>query len=107
MLELNTNKTVEKVRLFYIQNIRIPTEKAHGIQIMKMCQAFGLHHDVEVTLIAPKRFNKIKKDPFDYYGVTKSFKLRKLPCLDLVPLDKYIGRLGLWITSVSFAFFSF
>lgn len=28
------------MKLLYIANIRIPTEKAHGIQIMKMCEAF-------------------------------------------------------------------
>ena len=28
-------------KLIYIANARIPTEKAHGIQIMKMCESFG------------------------------------------------------------------
>jgi len=95
------------MKLIYIANARIPTEKAHGIHIMKMCETFASHNDIEVMLIVPKRFNKIKKDPFDYYGVARSFKLKKLPCLDLVPLDKCIGHLGLWVTSLSFAFFSF
>jgi len=27
------------MKLIYIANARIPTEKAHGIQIMKMCEA--------------------------------------------------------------------
>jgi len=30
------------MKLVYIANVRIPTEKAHGVQIMKMCQAFSL-----------------------------------------------------------------
>lgn len=29
------------MRLIYISNARLPTEKAHGIQIMKMCEAFA------------------------------------------------------------------
>ena len=29
------------MKLIYIVNARIPTEKAHGVQIMKMCEAFA------------------------------------------------------------------
>ncbi|MFH1423751.1 MAG: glycosyltransferase family 4 protein [Candidatus Nealsonbacteria bacterium] len=92
------------MKISYIQNARIPTERAHGIQIMKTCEALvGLGHSVELTI--PRRFNLIKENPFDYYGIDRIFKIRKLPCLDLIPLDKYLGHLGLWIESVSFLFF--
>jgi hypothetical protein len=30
-----------KHKLVYIADIRLPTEKAHGIQIMEMCSAFA------------------------------------------------------------------
>jgi len=92
------------VKLIYIANARIPTEKAHGIHIMKMCKAFALSGN-DVELVVPRRFNKIKKDPFEYYGVEKSFKIKKLPCLDLIPLDKYIGHLGFWVESFTFFLF--
>ena len=95
------------MKLIYIANARIPTEKAHGIQIMKMCEAFALCDNADVTLIVPRRFNSIKEDPFDYYGVSKNFQIKKLPCLDLIIFDKYIGYLGIWIESLSFNFFSF
>ena len=88
------------MKLIYIANSRIPTEKAHGLQIMKMCQAFTLA-DLEVNLVVPWRFNRIKKDPFNYYVVKRNFKIRKLPCLDLIPLS--IPYLGFWIQSISFA----
>ena len=78
----------------------MPTEKAHGIQIMKMCEAFASLLDVE--LIIPRRFNDIKQDAFEYYGTERNFKIKKLPCLDLIVLDKYIGHLGLWIESLTF-----
>ncbi|XOB42195.1 MAG: glycosyltransferase family 4 protein [Candidatus Nealsonbacteria bacterium] len=94
------------MKLTYIANARIPTEKAHGIQIMKMCESFALHN-IEVELVLPKRFNEIKENPFEYYGVRRNFKIKKLPCLDLVPLDKYIGHLGSWIESITFSFFVF
>lgn len=97
------------MKLIYIVNARIPTEKAHGIQIMKMCEAFsklevrGARLDVE--LLIPKRFNWIKGDPFEYYGIESNFKIKKLPCLDLIPLDKYIGHLALWIEATTFFLF--
>lgn len=87
-----------EMKIIYLANIRLPTEKAHGIQIMKMCEAFAnLGHKVE--LVTPWRFNFIKSDPFDYYGVEKNFKITKLPSLDLV----WLGRIGFWVQSASFA----
>ena len=61
-------------KLIYIANLRLPTEKAYGIQIAKMCEAFAL----EVELIAPYRKNKIKDNFFDYYFVKRNFKFRKI-----------------------------
>jgi len=91
-------------KLIYIANARMPTEKAHGVQIMKMCQAFALS-GLDVELVLPWRFNKIKEDVFEYYGVEKNFKIKKIFSLDLVPLE--IPRLGFWIQSLSFNLFSF
>jgi len=101
------------MKLIYIANARIPTEKAHGIQIMKMCDVFShlklktQNVKLEVELVVPRRMNWIKENPFQYYGVPESFKIKKLPCLDLIPLYKYIGHLGLWIESITFFFFVF
>ena len=100
------------MKLLYIANMRLPTEKAHSIQAMQMCAAFALHNandtnyhtnaanKIEVELVVPCRFNKIKSDPFEYYGLEKNFKLTKLPCLDLIP---WLGHFGLWVETASFA----
>jgi len=88
------------MKLIYITNARIPTEKAHSIQIMKMCQAFS-NQGVETELVVPWRFNEIKKDPFNYYGVKRNFKIRKLPSLDLILLS--IPYFGFWIQNITFA----
>mgnify|MGYP001568114426 FL=1 len=65
---------------------------------MKMCEAFAdIGHKVE--LIVPWRFNFIKIEPFEYYGVKKNFKITKLPSLDLV----WLGRIGFWAQSFTFA----
>jgi len=92
------------MKLFYLANIRIPTEKAHGIQIAKMSQAFA-GHGVDLELVLPRRLNPIKQDLFKYYEIEKSFKIRRLPCLDLIALN--IPKLGFWLESISFALFSF
>ncbi len=85
-------------KILYIANARIPTEKAHGIQIMNMCEAFSKQR-IEVELIVPQRFNPIKEDPFDYYGVERIFKIIKLFSIDFV---RY-GKIGFLIQSFSFA----
>jgi len=94
------------MKLIYIANARIPTEKAHGIQIIKMCEAFSRTNN-ELELVIPRRINWIKQNPFEYYGVEKNFKIKKVICLDLIPFDKYLGHLALWIESLTFFSFSF
>jgi len=89
------------MKLFYIANSRIPTEKAHGIQIMKMCEAL-VDSGNEVKLVVPRRINNIKKSPFEYYSVKKNFKITKLPTLDLV----CFGKIGFLIQTFSFLFFA-
>ncbi|MCX6731757.1 MAG: glycosyltransferase family 4 protein [Candidatus Parcubacteria bacterium] len=86
------------MRLIYIANARIPTEKAHGLQIMKMCEAFA-QKGLKVELVIPWRFNRIKEDPFAYYDIKKNFKITKIPSLDLIKF----GKIGFWIQSFSFA----
>lgn len=90
------------MKIVYLTNARIPTEKAHGIQIMKMCEAFArAGHDVE--LVAPRRLNPTKQDPFKYYGIEKKFTITRLPTLDTVEF----GRIGFWIQLISFSISSF
>jgi len=88
------------MKIVYIANVRMPVEKAHGIQIMKMCEAFALA-GLEIELILPWRFNPIKTNPFEYYGVKKNFKIRKIFSLDLIPLR--IPRICFWIQGLTFA----
>lgn len=85
------------MKLLYIANIRLPTEKAHGIQIMEMCSAFA-EKGLEVELVIPKRYNTILDDPFEYYDIRHVFSIRTVPCLDFVRF----GRIGFLIESVSF-----
>jgi len=95
------------MKIIYIANIRIPTEMAHGLQVMKMCEAF-VKKGAELELVVPWRFgisDLIKKDPFEYYRVEKNFKIKKIFCLDLTPLNRFLGPISFLTQAVSFAFF--
>ncbi len=85
------------MKLIYIANIRLPTEKAHGIQIMEMCVAFT-GQGVSVELVIPQRKNILLDDPFVYHDVPRVFSIHKLPTLDFVRF----GRVGFWISLMSF-----
>jgi len=89
------------MKIFYCAFIRIPTEKAHGAQIMKTCEAFASEGST-VDLMVPNRKTHITEDSFEYYGVKKNFSICKLPVLDLVEL----GNIGfllsmLWFSEVA------
>ncbi len=90
------------MKIIYITNNRIPTEKAHGFQVMKMCEAFSAA-GVEIELWLPKRFNRIKENPFSYYGVKETFNIKKIPVIDIMFLEKILGPIVSWIESISFA----
>jgi len=85
-------------RLYYVANIRFPTEKAHGIQVAKMCEAFA-DEGADVTLVIPRRRTPISEDPFAYYGVRKNFKIKRLFTIDAVEW----GRLGFLLQATTFA----
>jgi glycosyltransferase involved in cell wall biosynthesis len=80
-------------KLVYIANARLPTEKAHGYQICKMCEAFA-HNDVSVLLLYPKRYQSNpalnSKSVFDYYGIAPIFAVRALPNWDVVQFTPFI-----------------
>jgi len=88
------------MKIQYLAFIRLPTEKAHGLQIMKTCEALA-DAGAEVELVVPGRRTHIKDDPFSYYGVRKNFTVTELKTPDWVgfgPLG-FIASL-LWFSEV-------
>ena len=77
------------MRLLYCANIRLPTEKAHGLQIMQNCEAFA-DAGADVSLWVARRWDKSAlgqvRDVWAHYGVKRNFALRRLPTIDLIPL---------------------
>lgn len=86
------------MKILYIANARIPTEKAHGLHIAKMCEAFA-RQGVEVTLVLPRRKNAILEDIFSYYGIKRDFLVQYLPIFDFVSM----GFIGYWLTQLFFS----
>jgi glycosyltransferase involved in cell wall biosynthesis len=73
----------EKPLIIYIVNARIPTQKAHGVQIMHTCEALA-RSGARVELVIPHRRTDIKVDPFEYYSVEPVFSIRKVFVPDLI-----------------------
>ena len=66
------------MKILYLSNSRLPTEKAYGIQIVKMCEAFAAS-GAEVLLLYPYRLSPhIKEGLFEYFSVKKEFKAKQL-----------------------------
>ena len=80
-------------RIAYIANARLPTEKAHGYQICKMCEAFA-QNGVNVILLHPERHQSNpelkRKSVFDYYSLQSIFEVHTLPNWDVVTLNAWI-----------------
>lgn len=91
------------MKLIYIANARIPTEKAHGVQIVKMCEAFA-RQGIDVELVLPYRINPIAQDLFEYYGVERGlFSVTTIPSIDLAAW----GRFGFLAHYAIYSFFAF
>ncbi len=93
------------MNLVYVTNARIPTEKAHGLQIMKACESFALR-GINIKLVVPSRLKTPAGNPFDYYGINKKFPIKKLFCVDLFWLPILSKRVAFYIQSLTFGFFA-
>ncbi len=96
-------------KLLYISLMRLPTEKAHGLQIMQNCEAFAAA-GCEVTLWVARRWNtrqmRAIADPYAHYGVRPCFSVRRVPCLDLFPLfaaESAGARLAFYLLQLSYS----
>jgi glycosyltransferase involved in cell wall biosynthesis len=86
------------MKIAYVANVRMPTERAHGVQIAKTCEAF-VRTGVEVELVVPRRRTHIADTVSKYYGLKDGFKITKLFTLDIVSW----GATGFLIESFLFA----
>ncbi len=82
----------------YIANIRLPTEKAHGLQIMKTCEAL-IKSGVKIELIVPTRNNISNQEIFSFYNIQPIFKITKIT----VSNTKINSKIGFLLHSFIFS----
>jgi len=72
-------------KILYFANVRIPTEKAHGYQVMKMCENFS-SLGLQIELVLPTRLNKNfeRVSPFEFYNLSENFRIKKIKSFDPV-----------------------
>lgn len=91
------------MRIYYIANTRMPNEKAHGIQLAKMCEAFiAAGNDLE--LIAPKR-GEHQETLENFYGLKHKIKITRLPALNFWPETRFGFNLGAAVFALGYFFY--
>lgn len=68
------------MKIYYIANARIPTERAHGIQLAKMVEAM-IKSGADIELVLPNRKNPLVSTK-EYYGLSLEIPFTKLPIID-------------------------
>ena len=84
------------MKIYYIANARMPNEKAHGIQIAKMCEAF-IEAGVDLTLVVPRRW-KAPADMQSFYTLRIPVPLVQLR----IPKLYVLGTFGFFVSSLFF-----
>jgi glycosyltransferase involved in cell wall biosynthesis len=83
----------------YIANIRLPTEKAHGLQIMKTCEALA-KSGVKIELLVPTRNDISNQEIFNFYNIQSVFKITKIS----LSYNKINSKIGFLLHSFIFSF---
>ena len=90
------------VRLAYLSNARLPSEKANALQSLQQCEAFGRR--VPLEFWHPRR-NGAAAPPglvFSHYGIAPTFELRTLPSMDPLWLRRRSEKTGFLVQATSF-----
>ncbi|MDZ4296509.1 MAG: glycosyltransferase family 4 protein [Patescibacteria group bacterium] len=86
------------MKLYYIANARMPSERAHGIQLAKMCEAF-VESGVDLELVVPDKADAAALPLADFYGLRVPISVKRLPVIRFRPAT----RLGFNLAACSFA----
>ncbi len=95
------------MKIYYVANSRMPTIKAYGLQIAKMCEAFS-KSGFDCELIIPKRHrypNTGEGNILDYYDIKTWFDIKELPSWDLIDINlgSFLNKILFWIQQHYFA----
>ncbi|PIR74187.1 MAG: hypothetical protein COU35_03965 [Candidatus Magasanikbacteria bacterium CG10_big_fil_rev_8_21_14_0_10_47_10] len=90
------------MKLAYIANLTIPSQKASGYQITKMCEQFAMH-GADVTVYLPTRKQEVDATIFDYYGLKKdSFHVERIKSYDFLRWHPKIGKISFHLQTMWF-----
>ena len=64
------------MKLIYVSDSRLPTEKAHGFTQCKMCEALG-RLGLDVEMWHPRRKTWIEESVWEWYGLDRVFELKE------------------------------
>ncbi len=95
------------MKILYLANIRLPSEKGQTLQTMKMADAFA-QNGVFVELVVPFRFNKTMKhvdNVYEYYNIKNKDKI-KITTLYIPDFMPFRGLLGHWAFRLNYWFFA-
>lgn len=86
------------MRILYLAFVRLPTEKAHGLQIVKTCEALQAA-GADVMLMIPGRKSAIHESVPTYYGLTSDINLVSLHTPDWIRFGTFGFALGALVFS--------
>ncbi len=87
------------MKLVYISNTRMPHNRAHSIQVVKMVEAFN--KIAPTTLIVPLKPKSSRDRTYSRYNISSRFKIIFMPSIDLVPLN--LGIFFFYLQSITFS----
>lgn len=85
----------------FVMHLRLPTEKAHGVQIAQTLRALQ-GEGASVELWIPYRMNRITKDFFAYYSLDRVFPVRTFHYPEALRLVSILGPIAYWFDSLFF-----
>ncbi len=83
------------MKITYVANIRVPSDKGHVRQILKMCEVFG-RLEADVTLVVPERKDS-QGDTFEHYKLEKTFKIKRVKIFEFFRAFLFLGRFGIYL----------
>lgn len=87
----------------FVMRMRMPTEKAHGLQIAKTLEALAKRGE-HVELWIPTRRNPIAKNIAEYYGLESEFVVRMLRAPDVIRYAGILRVFAYWLDAFFFLF---
>jgi glycosyltransferase involved in cell wall biosynthesis len=89
------------MRITYIATGRIPTQRAFGYATMKLCEQFAALGN-DVSLVLPARREDMAVSPFEYYAISPSFTIERLPASDHVDIEGPKVMFAYWRDMLSY-----